>query len=153
MLRLEQFKAYLFRAVPGKLEYFRYNWRRDGLWNLLFLAGILLGRFHRVSLGSGARCGNLPSHQSRPCEAGHSRFFRDGSARVVQLARAALAARICLRRRGRLLRWLRHGLCWWLHLRPCDYRPGELSIPLLNPVCGFFVSGLAATYFLLPLLS
>lgn len=30
-------------VLPGKLDYFRYNWKPGGLWNLLFVAGILLG--------------------------------------------------------------------------------------------------------------
>ena len=29
--------------VPGDLEFFRYDWKRDGLWNLIFLAGVFLG--------------------------------------------------------------------------------------------------------------
>ncbi len=32
-------------VVPGDIEYFRYDWRRTGLWNLLFVAGILIGGF------------------------------------------------------------------------------------------------------------
>jgi uncharacterized membrane protein YedE/YeeE len=32
-------------VVPGKIEYFRYDWTRTGLWNLLFVAGILVGGF------------------------------------------------------------------------------------------------------------
>jgi uncharacterized membrane protein YedE/YeeE len=32
-------------AIPGRSEFFRYNWRRTGLWNLVFAAGILLGGF------------------------------------------------------------------------------------------------------------
>ena len=32
-------------VLPGKLDYFRYDWRRTGLWNLLFLTGILVGGF------------------------------------------------------------------------------------------------------------
>ncbi len=31
--------------LPGRLEYFRYDWKRTGLWNLLFVAGILIGGF------------------------------------------------------------------------------------------------------------
>jgi uncharacterized protein len=31
--------------LPGKLEYFRYDWKKVGLWNLLFVAGILVGGF------------------------------------------------------------------------------------------------------------
>src|ERR1035438_10037602 len=32
-------------VLPGKLDYFRYDWKRTGLWNLLFVAGILVGGF------------------------------------------------------------------------------------------------------------
>jgi uncharacterized membrane protein YedE/YeeE len=32
-------------VLPGRLEYFRYDWKRTGLWNLLFAAGILVGGF------------------------------------------------------------------------------------------------------------
>src|SRR5512134_4156711 len=30
-------------ALPGKAEFFRYDWRRAGLWNLAFVLGIALG--------------------------------------------------------------------------------------------------------------
>ncbi|MEZ4700218.1 MAG: YeeE/YedE thiosulfate transporter family protein [Rhodothermales bacterium] len=29
--------------APGKNAYLRYDWKKDGLWNLLFVAGIALG--------------------------------------------------------------------------------------------------------------
>jgi uncharacterized membrane protein YedE/YeeE len=29
--------------VPARVEFFRYDWRKNGLWNLAFLAGILAG--------------------------------------------------------------------------------------------------------------
>lgn|SRR5208282_4818459 len=28
--------------VPGNIEYFRYDWKRTGLWNLLFVAAFWL---------------------------------------------------------------------------------------------------------------
>ena len=31
--------------LPGGLEHFRYDWKRTGLWNLLFVAGTGLGGF------------------------------------------------------------------------------------------------------------
>lgn len=31
--------------APSGIEFFRYNWRREGAWNLAFLAGILAGGF------------------------------------------------------------------------------------------------------------
>ena len=30
-------------ACPGTIDYFRYDWRREGGWNLAFTAGILVG--------------------------------------------------------------------------------------------------------------
>lgn len=30
-------------AIPCGVDYFTYNWKRDGAWNLAFLAGILTG--------------------------------------------------------------------------------------------------------------
>ncbi len=32
-------------VLPVKVEYFRYDWKRTGLWNILFVAGILVGGF------------------------------------------------------------------------------------------------------------
>ncbi|WP_420237157.1 YeeE/YedE family protein [Telmatobacter bradus] len=49
-------------VVPGKIEYFRYDWRRVGSWNLVFLAGVVVGGFlaahfgaHDVELSPAAR--------------------------------------------------------------------------------------------------
>jgi hypothetical protein len=30
-------------TLPGKADFFRYDWRRSGLWNLAFVLGIALG--------------------------------------------------------------------------------------------------------------
>lgn len=32
-------------TLPGGAEYFRYDWRRKGLWNLVFVAGVTAGGF------------------------------------------------------------------------------------------------------------
>ncbi len=32
-------------GAPGRVEFFRYDWRRVGGWNLVFIAGVLLGGF------------------------------------------------------------------------------------------------------------
>jgi uncharacterized membrane protein YedE/YeeE len=31
--------------VPGRVEFFRYDWKDAGSWNLMFLAGVLFGGF------------------------------------------------------------------------------------------------------------
>ena len=40
-------------TVPGRAEYFRYDWKASGLWNLLFVAGILIGGVVAVQLLGG----------------------------------------------------------------------------------------------------
>lgn len=32
-------------VAPGRVDFFRYDWRRVGGWNLAFIAGVLLGGF------------------------------------------------------------------------------------------------------------
>src|SRR2546430_13412184 len=32
-------------CFPGKVAFFRYDWKKTGTWNLAFLAGTLLGGF------------------------------------------------------------------------------------------------------------
>jgi len=39
-------------VFPSRLEYFRYDWKRTGLWNLVFVAGILLGGFLAAHWGA-----------------------------------------------------------------------------------------------------
>ena len=30
-------------AIPGKVEFFQYDWRKSGGWNLVFVLGVLIG--------------------------------------------------------------------------------------------------------------
>ncbi|MDA1184493.1 MAG: YeeE/YedE thiosulfate transporter family protein [Acidobacteria bacterium] len=32
-------------VVPGNVEFFRYDWKHAGMWNLVFLSGVLAGGF------------------------------------------------------------------------------------------------------------
>ena len=38
--------------APGKIAYFRYDWRRVGSWNLVFLAGVVVGGFLAAHFGA-----------------------------------------------------------------------------------------------------
>jgi uncharacterized protein len=38
--------------VPGRLEYLRYDWKKTGLWNLVFLIGIVIGGFRAAHWGA-----------------------------------------------------------------------------------------------------
>ncbi len=39
--------------APGRVDFFRYDWKQAGLWNLAFLAGILAGGFLATHLFGG----------------------------------------------------------------------------------------------------
>jgi uncharacterized protein len=32
-------------VAPGRIDFFRYDWRSAGMWNLMFLAGVFVGGF------------------------------------------------------------------------------------------------------------
>lgn len=45
-------------TVPGKAEYFQYDWKASGVWNLIFVVGILIGGVVAVQfLGGGGPTG------------------------------------------------------------------------------------------------
>lgn len=54
-------------TVPGRIEYFRYDWKQSGLWNLVFLLGIVIGGF-------------LSSHWGHPHDVAISGHTRDALA-------------------------------------------------------------------------
>jgi hypothetical protein len=136
--------------VPGRLEYFRYDWRKAGGWNLVFLGGILIGGF-------------LASHWGPPHDIA-----------ITAQTKAALTALGVHDFSG----VAPHELFSWqalLTLRGfvsvvvggflvgfgAAYAGGctsghaisglaDFQLPSLIAVCGFFAGGLAATYFILP---
>ena len=38
--------------APGRIDYFRYEWKQSGLWNLVFLTGLVIGGFLASHWGS-----------------------------------------------------------------------------------------------------
>jgi uncharacterized membrane protein YedE/YeeE len=138
--------------VPGKLEYFRYNWRRDGLWNLLFLAGILLGGF-------------IASHWAAPHDVAISPATKDALAKLGIHDFSGIAPRelfnwhalltlpgfVCIIGGGFLVGFgtAYAGGCTSGH---AITGLANFQFPSFIAVCGFFAGGLAATYVLLPLL-
>src|SRR2546426_387553 len=55
-------------CVPGNVAYFKYDWRRSGLWNLVFLAGVVGGGFvGGVLLRSPHRSEEHTSELQSPC--------------------------------------------------------------------------------------
>jgi uncharacterized protein len=145
--------SHLCAAIaPGKIAYFRYDWRKKGLWNLVFVAGVFLG-------------GWLASHLGGPQNVAISAATRETLSRWGIHDFTGVAPR-------ELFTW--HAL---LTLRGfvsvvvggflvgfgTAYAGGctsghaisglaNLQLPSLIAVIGFFAGGLAVTYFILPYL-
>lgn len=139
-------------VAPAGIRYFRYDWKKSGLWNLAFLAGVLLG-------------GVLASHWGAPHDIALSESTRAALTRLGIHDFSGVAPH-------EIFNW--HAL---LTLRGfvsvvvggflvgfgTTYAGGctsghaisglaNFQLPSLIAVLGFFAGGLLATYFILPFL-
>src|SRR3989442_3888214 len=53
-------------CFPGKVAFFRYDWKKTGTWNLAFLAGTLLGGSIRRRLPGTGDVGPLAPNRAGP---------------------------------------------------------------------------------------
>lgn len=138
-------------VLPGKLDYFRYDWKRIGLWNLLFAAGILLGGF-------------LASHWGGSPNVAIAEQTRIDLARLGIHDFSGLAPReiftwsALLTRKGFVSVILGGFLVGFGTAYAGGCTSGhaisglaDLQMSSLIAIVGFFAGGLLATYFILPL--
>jgi uncharacterized membrane protein YedE/YeeE len=136
--------------VPRSAAFFRYEWKEAGLWNLAFLAGIILGGF----IGGKALAGPAVAIASRT----HADLAALGIHDFSGLAPHELFSW------SRLLTLRGLGLIagggflvgfGTAYAGGCTSGHGiaglaNLEVPSLIAVVGFFAGGLLATYILLP---
>ncbi|MGB8259943.1 MAG: YeeE/YedE thiosulfate transporter family protein [Terracidiphilus sp.] len=137
--------------APARLEYFRYDWRRAGLWNLLFLAGVAIGGFvayrfgaHDVAISAAAKAAQerLGIHD-----------FSGLAPRELFTWHALLTVRglVPIVGGGALVGF---GTAYAAGCTSGHAISGlsGFQLPSLIAVLGFFAGGLAASWLLLPLL-
>lgn len=134
-------------TLPGKADFFRYDWRRTGLWNLAFVLGIALG---------GLLCAwdKGPVHISAQTRADLEKIGVrdfDGFAPFDFASLLTLPGFVCVVVGGFLVGFGSRyaGGCTSGHAitgLAC------LELPSLIAVLGFFAGGLASTHLLLPVL-
>ncbi len=138
-------------VAPGRAAFFRYDWRHQGLWNLLFLAGILTG---------GVLAGSVFSNPD-PVAISEATRADLGALGVPQepglhptsiynWRNLGTVPGVLLMVLGGLL--VGFGTAW---AGGCTSGHGimglaDLQLPSLIAVVGFFVGGLLATFVLLP---
>ena len=138
--------------LPGKIEHFRYDWKKTGLWNLLFVAGIGLGGFlawqwggsHNIAISEQTRLAleRLGIHD-----------FSGLAPREVFSWPALLTVRgfVCVVLGGFLVGFgtAYAGGCTSGH---AISGLADLQLPSLIAVLGFFAGGLMGTFLILPLI-
>lgn len=138
--------------LPGRVEFFRYDWKQTGLWNLLFLAGILAGSFlaaqwggtHNVEIAEKTRLAltNLGIHDFSGLAP--SELFTWPALLTVKGFVSVILG-------GFLIGFgaAYAGGCTSGH---AITGLADLQLPSLIAVASFFAGGLIATHFLLPLI-
>lgn len=138
--------------APGRIEYFRYDWRRIGLWNLVFTAGILLGGVMASTWGG--------SHNVAISAATRLTLTRLGIHDFSGFApREVFSWPVLLTLRG----FVSVVIGGFLAGFGAAYAGGctsghaisglaDRQLPSLIAVAGFFAGGLIAAHFILPLL-
>ena len=139
-------------TVPGRSPLLRYDWRRKGLWNLVFVAGMVVGGwFAGTFLSSGE-----PLALSSATQADLAGLGVDTGSALVPTeiySFRALASPVG---------WLVMGLGGFLVGFGARYAGGctsghaitglaSFQLPSLLAVLGFFAGGLVATHLLLPI--
>ncbi len=134
-------------ALPGKAAFFRYDWRRQGLWNLAFVLGIALGGL-LCAWDKGAAHVSAATH----ADLAELAIPVDGLAPFDLASLATVQGFVCVVVGGFLVGFgARYaGGCTSGHAIT-GLACFELSS--LVAVRGFFAGGLASTYLLLPVLS
>ena len=134
----------------SRVEYFRYDWKRAGLWNLLFVAGAGLGGF-------------LVAHWGGPQDVAISPATRDALSNLGIHDFSGLAPRevFAWPMLGTVRGFVSVVAGGFLVGFGASYAGGctsghaisglaDLQLPSLIAVAGFFAGGLLATHFILP---
>jgi len=137
--------------VPGRVEFFHYDWKKAGLWNLVFLGGVLIGGFlashvgavHNIAISGETRIAlsRLGIHDFSGV-APHELF--NWSALLTLRGFVSVVVGGFLVGFGTAYA----GGCTSGH---AISGLANFELPSLIAVFGFFAGGLAATYFILPL--
>ena len=138
--------------APGRIEYFRYDWRRAGLWNLVFVAGVLIGGFLAGHLG-GAQIVAISAPTKTMLTHWGVHDFSGVAPREIFSWRALLTLRgfVSVVIGGFLVGF---GTAYAAGCTSGHAISGlaNLQLPSLIAVIGFFAGGLATSYLVLPYL-
>ncbi len=143
--------SHLCAAInPGKLEYFRYDWRRVGLWNLVFLLGVLSGGFLAGHIGAQHFIAISAATKESLAKMGIHDFSGVAPHEIFTWQALFTARGLILIVVGGFL--VGFGTAYAAGCTSGHAISGlaNFQLPSLIAVIGFFAGGLTATYFIMP---
>jgi uncharacterized protein len=138
--------------APGRIEFFRYDWRTTGLWNLTFLAGIFVGSVIASQLLGAADVGISPETRAALAAAGVRDFSGLVPADLFSWSSLLTVRGAILMVGGGFLVGFGTAYAGGCTSGHAISGLAALDRASLLAVIAFFAGGLFATYVLLPLL-
>ena len=139
-------------VAPGDADFFCYDWKKTGLWNLVFATGVLVGGFIAVKLLGAGPVDISPATHSALQQLGVTDFSGLAPAEIFSWQRLfALRGAVSVIGGGFLVGFGTSyaGGCTTGH---AISGLADRQLASLIAVCAFFAGGLACNYLILPLL-
>jgi len=139
-------------VVPGKVEYLRYDWKKNGLWNLLFVLGIVIGGFLASHYGGGQNVAISEATRLDLAKLGIHDFSGLAPRELFQWSALLSFRGFALIIVGGFLVGFGTAYAGGCTSGHAISGLADLQLASLIATVGFFAGGLIATHFLLPLL-
>ena len=139
-------------AVPGKLTFFRYDWKRVGLWNLTLLAGVVAGSFIAARLRGDSPTGISAATTAQLVQLGLRDFSGLAPVEIFSWSSLTTVRGVIAIVGGGLLVGFGAAYAGGCTSGHAICGLSNLDRASIAAVLGFFAGGLLCTHFLLPLL-
>jgi len=139
-------------VLPRNIEYLRYDWKRNGLWNLVFVLGILFGGFLTAHLSGPHNVAISHATRLDLAKLGIHDFSGLAPREIFQWSALLTLRGFALIVVGGFLVGLGTAYAGGCTSGHAISGLADLQPASLIAVVGFFAGGLIATYFILPLL-
>ena len=139
-------------VLPGRLEYFNYDWKNTGLWNLLFVWGIFVGGFLAAHYGTSQHIGISDATRLDLARLGIHDFSGFAPHELFRWSALVSFKGFALIVIGGFLVGFGTAYAGGCTSGHAISGLADLQLASLIAVVGFFAGGLIATHFILPLL-
>lgn len=139
---------------PGNIEFLKYDWKKAGTWNLVFVLGTLIGGFLAVQLVpvSGVEIGVSQATKADLASLGVTDFTGLVPGQLISWSGLTTLPGLVMIAAGGFLVGFGARYAGGCTSGHAISGLADLQLPSLVAVIGFFVGGLIVTHLLLPIL-